>query len=150
MTSPLDNVNVRRMLLTIKQHLQNFASEPNDEVTRMGIVKSTNEYLDVLRNAGNLVDYKVKADRENNTLADIEAGRLNVDIYIKPIIPIIKTKLRPLTAEDFLEPKWKTELKDQIKEPLRLKLKLKPISLKPPKIIPKALPLPDAQKINKL
>jgi hypothetical protein len=140
MTSPLDNVNVRRMLLTIKQHLQNFASEPNDEVTRMGIVKSTNEYLDVLRNAGNLVDYKVKADRENNTLADIEAGRLNVDIYIKPI------KTRSLTAEDLLELKWKTELKDQIKEPL----KLKPIVLKLTKAVPKAMSLSDRQKINKL
>jgi hypothetical protein len=86
--SPLDRINVRRLLVQLREHVENcvscFMFEPNDEVVRLLLEKQVNTYLDSLMNTG-IKGYEVICDETNNTTSDMAEGYLHVDIMVNPI-----------------------------------------------------------------
>ena len=93
--SALDRVNVRRLLITLEKSiatmLKGFAFEPNNEITRMRVTTTIEQYLDLLSSRGafqtELGDkgYYVLCNATNNTPAVIDGNELFVDVYIKPV-----------------------------------------------------------------
>jgi phage tail sheath protein FI len=93
--SALSSVNVRRLLITLEKSmsvaLRNFVFEPNNELTRLRVTATLEQYMDLLSSRGafqvELGDkgYRVVCDSTNNTPATIDLLELHVDVYIKPI-----------------------------------------------------------------
>lgn len=90
--SALDRMNVRLLLIVIepaiKGFLENFLFELNDEGTRLVIEGRLEGYLETIKARKGITDYDVVCDETNNTAEDIDANRLNVDVFIKPSISI--------------------------------------------------------------
>jgi len=92
--SALDRLNVRRMLIVLEKSiaiaLQNFAFEPNNDLTRFRVTAMCTTFLDTLAAQGAFQTetgdkgYQVVCDTTNNTPAIIDDNQLNVDIYVKP------------------------------------------------------------------
>jgi hypothetical protein len=93
--SALSRINVRRLLITLEKaisvSLRSYAFEANNEITRMRVTATLEQYLDVLSARGafqtELGDkgYRVVCDTSNNTPATIDLNELHVDVYLKPI-----------------------------------------------------------------
>ena len=96
--SALDRLNVRLLLVVIepaiKDLLENFLFELNDDGTRSIISTKLESYLEVIKARKGVTDFAVVCDATNNTDADIDANRLNVDIFIKPSISIEEIPVR--------------------------------------------------------
>ena len=90
--SALDRVNVRLLLIVIepaiKELLENFLFELNDASVRSIIETKIESYLEGIKARKGVQDFDVVADDTNNTQGDIDANRLNVDIFIKPSLSI--------------------------------------------------------------
>ena len=90
--SALSNINVRRMLITIEVSLVDALDytvyEPNDSYTQFQVVQLCNNFLDPIKTGRGLYDYKVISDDSNNKPYHKDAGQLNVDILMKPVIPV--------------------------------------------------------------
>lgn len=86
--SALDRLNVRLLLIVIepaiKTLLEEFLFELNDTGTRSIIETKLEAYLEGIKARRGVTDFDVVADDSNNTQDDIDANRLNVDIFIKP------------------------------------------------------------------
>jgi phage tail sheath protein FI len=86
--SALDRLNVRLLLIVIepaiKDFLENYLFELNDAATRSVIETKLESYLETIKARRGITDYDVVSDDSNNTPEDIDANRLNVDIFIKP------------------------------------------------------------------
>lgn len=86
--SALRDLNVRLLLIVIepavKEALQNFLFELNDAATRSLISSLLNDYLSGIQAGRGVQEYQVVCDSSNNTANDIDAGRLVVDIFLKP------------------------------------------------------------------
>jgi hypothetical protein len=96
--SALDRLNVRLLLVVIepaiKEFLENYLFELNDTATRSIIETQLESYLETIRARRGITDYDVVCDDSNNSPADIDANRLNVDIFIKPSISIEEIPVR--------------------------------------------------------
>lgn len=110
MASALSNVNVRRLLCFLEKSLSitllYSVFDPNSNILRARIRSICNDFLQPLKNAEALIDYAVVCDDRNNSAGDIDAGVLNVDIYIKPTLPakvIQLTAVLTKTGADFNE-----------------------------------------------
>lgn len=96
--SALDRLNVRLLLIVIepaiKELLENFLFELNDAATRSVIETKLEAYLEGIKSRRGITDFDVVADDSNNTASDIDANRLNVDVFIKPTQSIEEIPVR--------------------------------------------------------
>lgn len=96
--SALDRLNVRLLLIVIepaiRDLLENFLFELNDDGTRSIISTKIESYLEGIKARKGVTDFAVVCDETNNTPADIDNNRLNVDIYVKPSISIEEIPVR--------------------------------------------------------
>ena len=86
--SALDRLNVRLLLIVIepaiKEFLENFLFDINDAGNRSVVETMLESYMIGIKARKGVYDFDVKCDNENNTASDIDANRMNVDVYIKP------------------------------------------------------------------
>lgn len=96
--SALDRLNVRLLLIVIepaiKELLENFLFDLNEAGVRSLIEGQIEDYLETIRARKGITDFDVVADDTNNSEADIDANRLNVDIFIKPTRSIEEIPVR--------------------------------------------------------
>lgn len=90
--SALSNINVRRLLITIEVSLVDALNysiyEPNTSFTRMLIVQLTTNFLQPIKDNFGLYDFAVVCDDRNNQDYLVDEGQADVDIYLKPVLPI--------------------------------------------------------------
>lgn len=88
--SALSGMNVRLLLTVIepaiKDFLTNFLFELNDEANRNLAVTQISAYMNTIQAKKGVYGYQVISDNSNNTAADVDAGRMNVDVFIHPTI----------------------------------------------------------------
>ena len=86
--SALDRVNVRRLLIDLKEFLgnqaQNLVFEQNTVNTRNKFLSSVNPYLDSVVQRQGLYSYRVVMDDTNNTADVIDRNQLVGQIFIQP------------------------------------------------------------------
>lgn len=96
--SALDRLNVRLLLIVIepaiKELLENFLFDLNEPAVRAIIEGQIEDYLEVIRSKKGITAFDVVADDTNNSAADVDANRLNVDIFIKPTRSIEEIPVR--------------------------------------------------------
>jgi hypothetical protein len=84
----LDRVNVRRLLISLKDFIgqvsNNLVFEQNTAVTRNRFLGQVNPYLDSVVQRQGLFAYKVVMDETNNTADVIDRNQLVGQIYIQP------------------------------------------------------------------
>lgn len=87
--SSLSALNVRLLLVTIEPAiaaaLEDFLFDLNDETTRLLATTVVDVYMDSIRARRGVTDYRIICDSSNNTSADIDANRMNFDLYVKPV-----------------------------------------------------------------
>lgn len=86
--SAFNNLHVRDLLITIEQNIEgtltNFLFEFNDEATRLEIKNKVSSFLEGVRTAGGIYDYRVIMDETNNTAAIIDQNIGIIDVQIEP------------------------------------------------------------------
>jgi hypothetical protein len=86
--SALDRVNVRRLLIELKNFISQvgdtFVFEQNDAVTRNNFVFAINPYLFSVQQQQGLTAFKVIMDESNNPPSAIDQNQLIGQIYLKP------------------------------------------------------------------
>ena len=86
--SALDRVNVRRLLIELKNYISQIGLglvfEQNTIATRNSFLAEVNPYLDSIQQRQGLYAYKVIMDDSNNTADVIDRNQLVGQIYIQP------------------------------------------------------------------
>ena len=86
--SALDRVNVRRLLIALKNYIggvsNNLVFEQNSIATRNSFLSQVNPYLASVQQRQGLYAYKVVMDESNNTADVIDRNQLVGAIYIQP------------------------------------------------------------------
>ena len=86
--SALDRINVRSLFLYIKRRVfeiaQYFIYEPNTGYTRQQFVDTVTPFLEGIKAAGGVYDYKLIADESINTSDVIDNQEFRVRILLKP------------------------------------------------------------------
>lgn len=86
--SALDRVNVRRLLIALKNYIggvsNNLVFEQNSVATRNSFLSQVNPYLASVQQRQGLYAYKVVMDESNNTADVIDRNQLVGAIYIQP------------------------------------------------------------------
>ena len=84
----LDRLNVRLLLVyiepLIKEFLDDFLFELNDELTRVRIVSGLESFMSGIKARRGCYDYSIVCDDSNNTPEDIDMYKLNTHIFIQP------------------------------------------------------------------
>lgn len=97
--SALQYINVRRMLCFIEKSISitllYFVFDPNDSILRATIRTTIEDFLKPIKIGRGLADYEVVCDERNNPDYITDAGILNVDVYLKPIL---STRIIQMTA----------------------------------------------------
>jgi phage tail sheath protein FI len=87
-SSALDRVNVRRLLITLKNYIsqvaQNLVFEQNSIATRNSFLAQVNPYLESVQQRQGLFAFKVIMDDTNNTADVIDRNQLIGQIYLQP------------------------------------------------------------------
>ena len=87
-STALDRVNVRRLLIALKNYIgqvgNNLVFEQNTNVTRNRFLSQVNPYLESVVQRQGLFAYKVVMDDSNNTPDVIDRNQLVGQIYIQP------------------------------------------------------------------
>jgi uncharacterized protein len=86
--SALDRVNVRRLLITVKDYISQIADnlvfEQNTIATRNSFLSQVNPYLTSVQQRQGLYAFKVVMDDSNNTADVIDRNELVGQIYLQP------------------------------------------------------------------
>lgn len=86
--SALDRVNVRRLLIELKDKISqiatNFVFTQNTLATRNSFLLQVNPYLTSVQQRNGLYDFNVVMDESNNTSTTIDNNQLIGQIYIQP------------------------------------------------------------------
>ena len=86
--SALDRVNVRRLLIALKNYISQIADnlvfEANTIATRNNFLAQVNPYLESVQQRQGLYAFKVVMDESNNTPDVIDRNQLIGQIYIQP------------------------------------------------------------------
>jgi phage tail sheath protein FI len=86
--SALDRVNVRRLLIALKQYIgqlgEQIVFEPNTQTTRNKFVNQVNPYLESVQQRQGLYAFQVVMDESNNTPDVIDRNQLVGTIYLQP------------------------------------------------------------------
>jgi len=84
----LDRVNVRRLLISLKDYIgqvsRNLVFEQNTNVTRNRFLAQVNPYMESIVQRQGLYAYKVVMDDTNNTADVIDRNQLVGQIYVQP------------------------------------------------------------------
>jgi hypothetical protein len=87
-SSALDRVNVRRLLITLKNTISNISNtlvfEQNTLATRNNFLAQVNPYLESVQQRQGLYAYKVIMDDSNNTPDVVDRNQLRGAIYLQP------------------------------------------------------------------
>ncbi len=106
-SSALQFLNVRVLCNVIKravyQYLIYGLQEPNDEILKRQLQFGLKQYLDTVKQARGIKDYKVVINDSNNPPALANAGILNIIIYIIPILPVRQINLTLAIGKQGLE-----------------------------------------------
>ena len=88
-TSALDRVNVARLVVYIRERLDDivkpFLFEPNDESTRANAKAVVDRFLSNLVTQRGLYDFVTVCDTTNNTPERIDRNELHIDVAIQPV-----------------------------------------------------------------
>ncbi len=86
--SALDRVNVRRLLIELKNYISQvadtFVFEQNDANTRSEILSIINPYLSSIQQQQGLTSFKVIMDESNNPPSVVDQNQLIGQIYLQP------------------------------------------------------------------
>ena len=86
--SALDRVNVRRLLIELKNYISQigdtFVFEQNDAVTRNNFVATVNPYLASVQQQQGLTAFRVVMDESNNPPQVVDNNQLVGQIYLQP------------------------------------------------------------------
>jgi phage tail sheath protein FI len=86
--SALDRVNVRRLLIELKNYISqvadNFVFEQNTAATRNNFLLQVNPYLSSVQQRNGLYSFNVIMDESNNTPTVIDNNQLVGAIYLQP------------------------------------------------------------------
>ena len=86
--SALDRVNVRRLLIALKNYISQIADnlvfEANTIATRNNFLAQVNPYLESVQQRQGLYAFKVVMDESNNTPDVIDRNQLIGQIYLQP------------------------------------------------------------------
>jgi uncharacterized protein len=86
--SALDRVNVRRLLIELKNYISQigdtFVFEQNDAVTRNNFVAAVNPYLASVQQQQGLTTFRVIMDESNNPPSVVDQNQLIGQIYLQP------------------------------------------------------------------
>jgi hypothetical protein len=87
--SATDRVNVRRLLIALKQFITNVSNnlvfEPNSLATRNSFLAVVNPYLETVQQKQGLYAFKVVMDSTNNGPDVIDRNELRGAIYLQPV-----------------------------------------------------------------
>jgi len=86
--SALDRVNVRRLLIALKDYIgqigETIVFEPNTQVTRNKFLNQVNPYLESVQQRQGLYAFQVVMDETNNTPDVVDRNQLVGTIYLQP------------------------------------------------------------------
>ena len=86
--SALDRVNVRRLLIALKDYIgqigETIVFEPNTQVTRNSFLNQVNPYLESVQQRQGLYAFQVVMDETNNTPDVVDRNQLVGTIYLQP------------------------------------------------------------------
>ena len=86
--SALDRVNVRRLLIALKDYIgqigETIVFEPNTQVTRNKFLNQVNPYLESVQQRQGLYAFQVVMDESNNTPDVVDRNQLVGTIYLQP------------------------------------------------------------------
>jgi hypothetical protein len=86
--SALDRVNVRRLLIELKNYISQvadtFVFEQNNAVTRNSFLSIVNPYLSTVQQQQGLTAFKVVMDETNNPPSVVDQNQLIGQIYLQP------------------------------------------------------------------
>lgn len=86
--SALDRVNVRRLLIELKNYISQvadtFVFEQNDAITRNNFLSIVNPYLSTIQQQQGLTAFKVVMDETNNPPSVVDQNQLIGQIYLQP------------------------------------------------------------------
>jgi phage tail sheath protein FI len=86
--SALDRVNVRRLLIALKNYISDTAQtlvfEQNTIATRNAFISQVNPYLETVQQNQGLYAFKVIMDESNNSADVIDRNQMIGQIYIQP------------------------------------------------------------------
>jgi phage tail sheath protein FI len=86
--SALDRVNVRRLLIELKNYISqisdNLVFEQNSIATRNSFLTQVNPYLEGIQQRQGLYAFKVVMDETNNTADVVDRNELVGQIYLQP------------------------------------------------------------------
>lgn len=86
--SALDRINVRRMLIELKDTIgqigESLVFEPNTQATRNKFLSQVNPYLETVQQRQGLFAFQVIMDETNNTPDVIDRNQLIGSIYLQP------------------------------------------------------------------
>ena len=86
--SALDRVNVRRLLIALKDYIgqigETIVFEPNTQVTRNKFLNQVNPYLESVQQRQGLYAFQVVMDETNNTPDVVDRNQLVGSIYLQP------------------------------------------------------------------
>jgi phage tail protein X len=101
--SALSWLSVRRIVNVIKTSLYSFLlyalQEMNTDTVRRQLVNSCDSYLNTLKNADAIYDFKVVCDNTNNTSTTANAGVLVLTVVLIPSIPIHEIQLQVVISK---------------------------------------------------
>lgn len=87
-TSALDRVNVRRLLIELKNYISQvadtFVFEQNNEITRNNFLSLVNPYLSLVQQQQGLTAFRVIMDETNNPPSVVDQNQLIGQIYLQP------------------------------------------------------------------
>jgi phage tail sheath protein FI len=87
-SSALDRVNVRRLLIELKNYItqvaDTFVFEQNDTVTRNNFLGIVNPYLATVQQRQGLTAFRVIMDETNNPPSVVDQNQLIGQIYLQP------------------------------------------------------------------
>ena len=87
-TTALDRVNVRRLLIELKNYISQvadtFVFEQNNEATRNNLLSLINPYLSQVQQQQGLTAFQVIINESNNTPNTVDQNQLIGQIYLQP------------------------------------------------------------------
>lgn len=87
-TTSLDRVCVRRLIIEIQKYLNSMSSRyifrGNDEEVRESFRREIERYLEDIKSRRGVYDYQIVCDESNNPPSNVEEGRLDGMVAIRP------------------------------------------------------------------
>ncbi len=101
--SALSNVNVRRLLMLLKNSIKNAAEigvyEPHDEFLRLQLRSIAENFLNPILRGRGLYWFEVICDERNNPAEVVAAGDVMLDVYIDPVLPAKRIHLNAIVPK---------------------------------------------------